>query len=123
MVYCRAAPNDSLDPHDPTSGLKAAWNFNFRWQHYGQRVDKFGTILLRQGGTQTAPNGLPADLVKGGGIIERILAQRYQRVYFSRLAMLPEYHYTLPLPDAAQFEWKDTTERQFSSWSRYGGTS
>lgn len=102
--------NDSLDPHDSASGLKAAWNFNFRWQHYGPRMEQFSTVFLHQGRTHAAPHGLPADLIKNGGTIERVLAQRYQRVYFSHLATLPEHRYTLPVADAEQFEWKDVTE-------------
>ncbi len=27
--------DSSINTSDPTSGIKAAWNFNFRWQHYG----------------------------------------------------------------------------------------
>jgi hypothetical protein len=103
-------PNDHLDPQDSTAGIKAAWNFNFRWQHYGQKVEKFGWVLLRQGGAPSARHGLPADLITGGGTVERVLAQRYQRVYLSHLAMLPQHNYTFPVSDAAQLEWKDIAE-------------
>ena len=94
----------------PRLELKAAWNFNYRWQHYGQKVEKFGWVLLHQGGTPSALQGLPADLITGGGTVERVLAQRYQRVYLSHLAMMPEHNYIFPVPDAAQLEWKDIAE-------------
>lgn len=102
--------NENLDPQDPTSGLKTAWNFNFRWQHYGQRSESWHLILMRKGGTHDPPKGLPEDCLRGGGTIERMMSQRYQRVYFTHLAMLPEHRYTLPLPGAEQFEWKDYQE-------------
>src|SRR5208282_5079719 len=28
-------PDSALDPQDSLSGLKAAWNFEYRWQNYG----------------------------------------------------------------------------------------
>ncbi len=103
-------PTDQLDPSDPTSGLKIGWNFNFRWQHYGPKVGTFATIMLKPGGTHGALPGLPEDLLQSGGTVERVLLQRYQRVYHSHIAMLPEQNYTLPVPGAEQFEWKDITE-------------
>ena len=103
--------NDRLDPADPTSGLKAAWNFNFRWQHYGHLVGRFGTILIRDGGEHAGVRHMPDDLIRGGGgAIERVMVQRYQRVYFSHLAMHPENQYRFPAPDAGEYEWKDYTE-------------
>lgn len=101
-------PNERLDPQDPFSGLKAAWNFNFRWQNYGQKV-VFTNILVRGGGTHEDPKGLEGHL-KGGGTIERVVKNVFQRVYFTHLAWLPEHDYTLPLPQARQFEYKDYIE-------------
>ena len=103
-------PADQLDPSDPTSGLKVGWNFNFRWQHYGIKVGNFATIMIKPGGTHGALPGLPEDITQGSGTVERVLLQRYQRVYHSHLAMLREQNYTLPVPGAEQFEWKDVNE-------------
>lgn len=102
--------NDRLDPQDSTAGIKAAWNFNFRWQHYGQKVGNFPTVFLRQGGTSGSLFGLPTDFITGGGTIERVLAQRYQRLYLTHLSALPESNYTFPTSDAPGLEWKDINE-------------
>ena len=103
-------PSDQLDPADPTAGLKVGWNFNFRWQHYGIKVGNFATIMIKPGGTHGALSGLPQDVIQAGGTVERVLLQRYQRVYHSHLAMLPEHNYTLPVDNAAEFEWKDIND-------------
>ncbi len=103
-------PSDQLDPAEPTAGLKVGWNFNFRWQHYGIKVGNFATVMIKPGGTHGALSGLPDDMIQPGGTVERVLLQRYQRVYHSHLAMLPEQNYTLPVDGAAEFEWKDITD-------------
>ncbi len=103
-------PADQLDPADPTAGLKIGWNFNFRWQHYGIKVGNFATIMIKPGGTHGALPGIPEDMIQPGGTVERVLQQRYQRVYHSHLAMLPEQNYTLPVDGAAEFEWKDIND-------------
>ena len=103
-------PAGQLDPADSTAGLKVGWNFNFRWQHYGIKVGNFATIMIKPGGTHGALSGLPEDMIQPGGTVERVLLQRYQRVYYSHLSMLPEQNYTLPIDDAAEFEWKDVTD-------------
>ena len=102
--------NDSLDPADPNSGLKAGWNFNYRWQHFGQKVERFTIALVKAEGSHESVPGLPDDHIQDGGTIERVLAQRYQRVYFSHVATLADQQYTLPVTDAEQFEWKDIME-------------
>ena len=104
-------PNASLDTQDPESGIKAAWNFNFRWQHYGQRVNRYAYLLVRGSGTHGPIVDLPEGIIRGrGGQIERVLWQRYQRVYFTHLAILPTNNYTFPAPEAEQFEFKDYSE-------------
>lgn len=103
-------PSDQLDPAEPTSGLKLGWNFNFRWQHYGPKVGMFATILIKPGGSRAPLPGLPEDLIQSSGTVERVLLQRYQRVYHSHIAMLPEHDYTLPVDGASQFEWKDVND-------------
>ena len=103
-------PSDQLDPADPNSGLKVGWNFNFRWQHYGIKVRNFPTIMIKPGGTPQPQPGIPTDMLQSGGTIERVLQQRYQRVYHSHLSMLPEQNYTLPVDGAAEYEWKDIND-------------
>ena len=103
-------PSDQLEPSDPAAGLKVGWNFNYRWQHYGIKVGNFPTIMIKPGGTPQPQPGLPEDMIQSSGTIERVLQQRYQRVYHSHLAMLPEQNYTLPVDGAAEYEWKDIND-------------
>ena len=102
--------NDSLDPKDPTAGLKVAWNLNFRWQHYGQRVEKYYMALLRPGAGKTVSNEAPDGFLGGGGKLDRLMVSRFQRVYFSHLATLPDKNYTLPAYGAAEVEYKEYDE-------------
>ena len=60
-------PTDQLDPADPLAGVKIGWNFNYRWQHYGQKVGNFAVILIKPGGTHEPLSGLPPDLIQSGG--------------------------------------------------------
>ncbi len=103
-------PNKQLTLDDPLTGLKIGWNFNFRWQHYGIKVTNFPTVMIKPGGTYDAPSGLPPGLIESQGTIERVLHQRYQRVYHSHLSMLANDNYTLPLDGASEFEWKDIND-------------
>ena len=104
-------PNDTLDPNDPQAGLKAAWNFNFRWQHYGQRTGKYFYLFMRPGERAATGQEVPSDAIEGrGGLVERVLWQRFQRVYFTHLAMHPENDHAFPTADARSFEFKDYLE-------------
>src|ERR1019366_6749983 len=40
---------------DPTSGIKAAWNFDSRWQNFGLFITDVGWIWDRFGGSHVAP--------------------------------------------------------------------
>ena len=102
--------NDSLDLKDPTAGLKVAWNLNFRWQHYGQRAEKYYMALIRPGADQAGSNAAPEGFIGGGGELDRLMVVRFQRVYFSHLAMLPDNNYTLPAHGAAEVEYKEYDE-------------
>ena len=104
-------PNETLDVTDPTSGLKAVWNFNFRWQHYGQRAERYVYLFMRRGGSHSLPADVPQDIITGGGgTIGRVIWQRFHRVYFTHVSMHPETNYLFPAPDAQQFEYKDYVE-------------
>ncbi|MCS6927039.1 MAG: DUF1329 domain-containing protein [Candidatus Binatia bacterium] len=99
-----------LNPEDPQAGLKAAWNFNYRWQFYGMHVQRYLGALMAKGGTAAPLPGFPSDLIQGGGRVVRHLVALYQRVYHSHLAQLPHSNYTLPLQGAGEFEFKDYVE-------------
>lgn len=95
---------------DPLSGLRAAWNFNHRWQFYGMNVQRYLGALLAKGGTASPLPGFPADLVQGGGTAERYLVALYHQAYHSHLAQLAKNNYLLPIDGAGEFEYKHYLE-------------
>lgn len=103
-------PTDSLALDDPTAGWKLAWNFNYRWQHFGQRTRNLYIALVKEGGDAIAPVGVPDGFLTGGGTFERVLVEAYQRVYFTHVATLAAQNFLLAAPNAADFEWKDYLE-------------
>ncbi len=122
-------PNDSLSTSDPLSGIKAAWNFDNRWQNYGEFSLNFLFVVDRFGGSHAgqAPkvidsppsnwvsgvkyqSQLPTDASKyfgGGGTFSRIISSFYRRVYFSHLAQRMDHQGLLGTPDSAEFLWKE----------------
>jgi hypothetical protein len=121
----------SLDPSDPQSGLKAAWNFEYKWQNFGLIVPTGFWLWVRPGGTHdissipkvTAPrrswtegvgfkDTLPSTVAAnfgGQGTFQRNLQSFHQRVYFNHLAQLADQGGTLPIPNAKDFEYKEFT--------------
>ena len=99
-----------INPDDPMSGLKAAWNFNYRWQYYGMNVERYLGALLAKGGKASKLSGFPADLIQGGGRAIRHLVALYQRVYHNHLAHLSTKGHISPLGDAGRFAYKDYVE-------------
>lgn len=99
-----------INPSDPQAGLKAAWNFNYRWQYYGMHVQRYLGALMAKGGTASPLSGFPPDLIQGGGKAVRHLVALYQRAYHSHLAQLPKTNYVLSVDGAGEFEYKDYVE-------------
>ena len=118
-------PDSQITTGDPNAGMKAAWNFDSRWQNFGLFITDVGWIWDRFGGTHVAPiltkppelwlpftANLPTDLTenfKGGGTFQRTLQGPYERVYYSHLASLADKGGVLPVPGAANFEFKEFT--------------
>lgn len=103
-------PTDSLSLDDPRAGWRLVWNFNYRWQHFGQRTQNLYIALVREGGDRIVPVGVPDNFLVGGGTFERVLVESYQRVYFTHVATLPDQNFLLAAPNATDFEWKDYME-------------
>ncbi len=129
--------NSELTVSDPKAGIKAAWNFEYRWQNYGVALLNLVFIWSRPGTGHTAmlaelqpvlppetwgitpgafnlstkwPSELgSAEYYGGGGTFQRVLNSAHQRVYFTHLAQLADSGYTLPAPDAKDFEFKEFT--------------
>jgi hypothetical protein len=121
--------NDSLDVNDPQSGLKEAWNFEWKWQNYGLLIQNHVWGWVRNGGSHedtalrdtSAPppdlfvdihfvDTLPTGINKhygGGGTFERTLIGYYQKAYYSHLAQLKGGN--LPIPNSSDFEFKEIT--------------
>src|SRR5208337_879881 len=100
--------DSALDVNDPSSGLKAAWNFEYRWQNYGLIGISWNLTWVRFGGTHNGaePAGVPdvppqwiaglkfktqfptstKEEYGGGGNFQRNLGAVYRRVYFTHLA-------------------------------------
>jgi Protein of unknown function (DUF1329) len=119
----------SLSTSDPLSGIKAAWDFDSRWQNYGQFSLNYLFIVSHFGGNHknSAPNviesppsnwvggvqyhsTLPTDAAQyfgGGGTFSRILSSFYRRVYFSHLAQRADEKGLLGTPDSASILWKE----------------
>lgn len=119
-------PSQGLNTTDPTSGIKSAWDFNWRWQNYGAAGVNITWTFDRFGGTHSPPvpemppaifapisdpsSHLPTDtseIYGGGGTFGRNLQSTYQRVYFSHLSQEQHTGGFLPVPDAKEFEFKD----------------
>jgi len=121
-------PDSALSVDDPASGLKAAWNFEYRWQYYGLWTALWQPIWVRFGGSHSAmaknaamapqnwlapvtvTTKIPDDnsyIYGGGGTFQRILNSYYQRTYYAHLAQLPQH--SLPLAHSDEFEYKEFT--------------
>ncbi len=121
--------NASLNFSDPVSGLKAAWNFELRWQNYGEFDATTVYVPLYFGGThdlrsdsalQMPPeqwlsgvdleSKLPPNIgpyVQGGGTVRRTFSSLYQRLYFTHLAPAADKGGVLGVPNAKAFFWKE----------------
>ena len=123
--------NSALNPNDADSGLKAAWNFEYRWQNYGLIGLSWNLTWVRFGGTHAGaePEGVPdvppqwiaglkfntkfptstKEEYGGGGSFQRNLGAVYRRVYFTHLAQEQANGGVVPIPGAKDFEYKEFT--------------
>lgn len=121
--------NSELKVNDPTSAIKAAWNYNWKWMYYGIADYAIPWIWVRFDGapshsvpTLTAPESnfvsivpppgwqLPADLhsyYAGGGTFQRTLLSNYQHMQYSHLATLDGG--ALPVQGAENIQYKELT--------------
>ncbi|HTY54268.1 MAG TPA: DUF1329 domain-containing protein [Candidatus Binataceae bacterium] len=118
----------TIDANDPRSGVRAAWNFEYRWQNVGHgALDWLLTILRFPGnhggqtilpepiGLWTLPHNspLPTDVTDqygGGGYYQRTMACVYWRFYLSHLAPFANSGGVLPgAQHGEDFEFKEFT--------------
>ncbi len=105
-------PNERLDTAGAEeAGLMAAWNSNFRWQHYGQHVIRAYTLFLREGGGTPADfSKFPPNMVRGGGKMERSVEIGWRRTYMNHLPQLADSGYGFEFATAKNATYKELTE-------------
>jgi hypothetical protein len=115
--YTAGRPFDpaTFTPGTREDGFKAIWNYNFRWQHDGLRIEEVEWVWVERGGTHDDHEIMKrwtGQYYGGGGKFSRILYGPYQRVMFSYLAHRPETNYRIP------GRWADNTEfREYTGFT------
>ena len=113
--YVAGEPFDpeSFKAGDATSGAKAAWNFNFRWQRQGLSIDPVHWVWVRKGGDheghELRKNKEFGKLFGGGGTFNRALWSSYKRVYFNHRADMASQDYKLKGSMARDTEFRELT--------------
>lgn len=124
-------PTAELDPKDPLSGLKAAWNQEKRYYYRGLFILTGHANWVRPGKShvipepemppagwaggeiEIKPGDWPVDTAKiygGGGTFQRRMGFFYHKAYYSFLPMFPENNYMLPgSPEAGEVFFKEFT--------------
>ena len=101
-------------------GWKAVWNWTFRWQNAGLKINEVHWVWVRAGGehsghdVMTADGGKYKDYYTGGGSFERVLAGPYQRVIMSHRADLADTDYKM---DGGKGFAKDTNFREYTGFT------
>ena len=83
-----------------------AWNYIYRWQHYGYSADAIHFVFLRPGASG-GRNAESAEVLRGGGFVERHLIERFHRVYMTHVASEPDNDYKLNVDGAGTLLHKD----------------
>ena len=95
-----------FDPENFTAGSKddgwkQVWNWTFRWNNDGLKINDVHWVWVRKGGDHykhevlSTSGGKYSEYYTGGGTFERVLAGPYQRVIMSHRADLPESGYRM----------------------------
>lgn len=104
---------DKLSTDDPQAGAKAAWNFNFRWQHQGLEIPNLHWIWVRAGGDHKDHSVMKTEYgsnYQGGGQFERVLEGTYQRAYFTHRSDLADKDYKLSGGWTRNTEFRELTD-------------
>ncbi len=120
--YTSGRPFDpeAFQPGSKDDGWKAVWNWTFRWQNAGLKVDEVHWVWVRAGGEHSghdvmkADGGKYKDYYTGGGSFERVLAGPYQRVIMSHRADLTDTDYKM---DGGKGFAKDTNFREYTGFT------
>jgi len=113
--YVAGEPFDpaSLKVGDATSGMKAAWNFNYRWQRQGLQSDPVHWVWVRKGGDhedhEIRKDDKYGSLFGGGGKFNRALWASFKRIYFNHRADLANQDYKVKGSMARDTEFRELT--------------
>jgi len=120
--YTSGMPFDpaAFQPGNKDDGWKAVWNWTFRWQNAGLKVNEVHWVWVRAGGDHTGHDVMKTDggkyqeFYQGGGSFERVLAGPYQRVIMSHRADLADSDYKM---DGGKGFAKDTNFREYTGFT------
>ena len=101
--YAAGRPFDpeKFTPGSKENGWKQVWNWMYRWQNDGLKINEVHWVWVRRGGNHddhpimTAAGGKYAEYYLGGGTFERVLTGPYQRIHMAHRADLPEENYMI----------------------------
>ena len=101
--YVAGRPFDQskFTPGSMEDGWKLVWNWTYRWQNDGLKINDVHWVWVRKGGNHdnhsvmTEAGGKFAEYYRGQGTFERVLAGPYQRVHMAHRADLPEENYMM----------------------------
>jgi len=125
--YVAGTPFDRsrFEPGSREDGYRAMWNYNFRWMHYGLRLESNDWIWAERGGDHSAheimKNPQAAKYYGGGGSFDRVLNLTYQRINCMNLAMHADSGYRYPDPWCDGVEWRELSD--FTSPFDISGTA
>jgi len=97
-------------------GYKAMWNYNWRWQHDGLRIEEVEWVWVERGEGGHDDHELmkrwTGKFYGGGGKFSRILYGPYQKVIMNGLAHRADTNYRIP------GRWADNTEfREYTGFT------
>ncbi len=116
--YTAGRPFDrtKFTPGSMEDGYKAIWNYNWRWQHEGLRIEEVEWVWVERGegghDDHELMNRWTGQYYGGGGKFSRILYGPYQKVIMNGLSSRPETNYRIP------GRWADNTEfREYTGFT------
>jgi hypothetical protein len=120
--YTAGRPYDQskFTPGSKEDGWKLVWNWMYRWQNDGLKINDVHWVWVRRGGNHdnhgimTEAGGKYAEYYLGGGTFERVLAGPYQRVHMAHRADLPEENYMM---NGGEGFAKDTHFREYTGFT------
>lgn len=103
----------TFQPGSKEDGSRLIWNFSYRWQNDGLRIEEIHWVWVRKGGShdnhEVMGDAKYKEFYQGGGTFERVLTGPYQRTYFSHRADLADTGYRIDDAFAKGTEFREYT--------------